>query len=161
MLGGAVVVCARLLRPGFLRTLESFKAASTIYQIHSTCRLVICGTHFIWQFTYRISRELLVHVTKRVCGAICDVIRSVRPDGPGNLAAISQPCSSIFTLPTDGPPHRFSMAGLEQADAALKNKSSRCVLCNCITDRPSSPQYSSHPPLFPHLSPILRIWTCR
>lgn len=31
------------------------------------------------------------------------------PSTAGQLLAISQPCSSIFTLPPDGPPHRFLM----------------------------------------------------
>jgi hypothetical protein len=60
MLGGTFVACAQQLRAGFLRTLESFKAAFSIYQKHLRCRPVICGTQFIRQFTYRIFRELLV-----------------------------------------------------------------------------------------------------
>lgn len=81
------------------------------------------------------------------------------PSTAGQLLAISQPCSSIFTLPPDGPPHRFLMpSSLARHVQKTLSRRFTSTQITAILLSPHSP--SSHPPSPRLQGPFLRIWSC-
>ena len=119
-LDGAVV--ARAVR--FLRTPHSYKALLRYIKV---TRLINTGCR---------PAGRCAHGLPNATGP-CQLVRGSqhpRRTASGtarSLPAISQPCSSTFTLPPDGPPHRFSMATPRHVAAVLKRL---CVAASCVND---------------------------